>query len=167
MSPQPTLVPIRSTPSAGSSPQPMTRGALALQLQAPPDPGATPVPPVLRLVDPDGDRLPDPQAWATRFVLAVTEVLAGDRPIGQLVRWTDAVVFNALNRRVRVLGLTTTATVRGSKERCAVRSVHVSAPVPQVAEVAAHIRHGERSKAVALRLEAHRGRWVCTALELG
>ncbi|MDT7655230.1 MAG: hypothetical protein QOI36_6645, partial [Pseudonocardiales bacterium] len=38
---------------------------------------------------------------------------------------------------------------------------------PEVAEVAAHVRHGERSRAVALRLEVHRGRWVCTALELG
>jgi hypothetical protein len=167
MSPQPTLVSIRSPHGAGSASQPMTRGALALQLQAPSDLGTALAPPILRLVDPDNGRLPDSHAWATRFVQAVTEVLAGDRPIGQLVRWTDAVVFNDLNRRVRVLGLTTTATVRGSKERCAVRSVHVSAPAPQVAEVAAHIRHGERSKAVALRLEVHRGRWVCTALQLG
>jgi Family of unknown function (DUF6459) len=167
MSPQPTLVSIRSPRGAGSASQPMTRGALALQLQAPSDLGTALAPPILRLVDPDSGRLPDSHAWATRFVQAVTEVLAGDRPIGQLVRWTDAVVFNDLNRRVRVLGLTTTATVRGSKERCAVRSVHVSAPAPQVAEVAAHIRHGERSKAVALRLEVHRGRWVCTALQLG
>lgn len=98
---------------------------------------------------------------------AITEVLVGDRPIGQLIRWTDSQVFSDLNRRVRVLGLTTTASARGSQERCAVRSVHVSTPAPQVAEVAAHVRHGGRSRAVALRLEVRRDRWVCTALELG
>jgi hypothetical protein len=93
--------------------------------------------------------------------------LAGDRPISQLVRFTDDAVFSELNRRVRMLGLTTTATSRGAKERSAVRSVRVSAPTEHVAEVAAHVRHGERSRAIALRMEIRRNRWVCTALELG
>ncbi|MFI5709663.1 Rv3235 family protein [Kribbella sp. NPDC051620] len=116
---------------------------------------------------PTGPSLPDAQAWATRLVQAVAEVLAGDRPIGQLIRFTDTVVFSDLNRRVRVLGLTTTATGRGSKERSAVRSVHLSTPATEVAEVSAHVRYGDRSRAMALRLEVHRNRWVCTALELG
>jgi hypothetical protein len=98
---------------------------------------------------------------------AVSEVLAGDRPISQLVRFTDDVVFADLNRRVRLLGLTTTATARGAKERSAVRSVHVCTPVKGIAEIAAHIRHGNRSRAVALRLEIRRNRWICTALEIG
>jgi hypothetical protein len=172
MSPKPKLVavrPIRER-SGTTQPVPMTQGSLALHYEVAPGQQAVPPPPMLRLVpadDPEAPYLPDAQAWAIRLVQAVTEVLAGDRPIGQLVRWTDSVVFTDLNRRVRVLGLTTTATARGSKERCAVRSVHVSTPAPEVAEVAAHVRHGERSRAVALRLEIHRGRWVCTALELG
>lgn len=150
---------------------PATHGSLALDCQAGAGPeSGHPKPPVLRLVPPADDPppvLPDAQAWALRLVQAITEVLAGDRPIGQLVRWTDALVFTDLNRRVRVLGLTTTAGARGAQGRCAVRSVHVSAPAPQVAEVAAHVRHGGRSRAVALRLEVRRGRWVCTALVLG
>jgi hypothetical protein len=172
MSPKPKLVavrPIRER-SRTAQPVPKTQGSMALHYEVAPDQQTVPAPPMLRLVPAD-DRvipyLPDPHAWAIRLVQAVTEVLAGDRPIGQLVRWTDSVVFTDLNRRVRVLGLTTTATARGAKERCAVRSVHVSTPAPEVAEVAAHVRHGERSRAVALRLEVHRGRWVCTALELG
>jgi hypothetical protein len=170
MSPQPTLVAVRPVQESElvAPPMPMTQGALALRYQAAPVPSPALAPPMLRLVgDGEAPALPDAQAWASRLVQAVTEVLAGDRPIGQLIRWTDPVVFSDLNRRVRVLGLTTTATARGSKERCAVRSVHVSAPTPEVAEVAAHVRHGDRSRAVALRLEVHRGRWVCTALELG
>ena len=129
----------------------------------------TEAPPALRLVgSPEpGGVLPDVQVWSARLVQAVAEVLAGDRPIGQLVRWTDTVVYAELNRRVRLLGLTTTASVRGAAERSSVRSVRVSTPAEGVAEIAAHVRHGRRSRAVALRLEVHRNRWVCTALELG
>jgi hypothetical protein len=97
----------------------------------------------------------------------VTEVLAGDRPISQLVRFTDEAVFADLNRRVRLLGLTTTATARGAKERSAIRSVRVCTPAKEIAEVSAHVRHGDRSRALAFRLEVRRNRWVCTALELG
>lgn len=114
-----------------------------------------------------GPTLPEARAWARQLVQAVSEVLAGDRPISQLVRFTDDAVFNDLNRRVRLLGLTTTATTRGTKERSAVRSIRVYIPVAQVAEVAAHVRHGDRSRAIALRMEVRRNRWICTALELG
>jgi hypothetical protein len=111
--------------------------------------------------------VPDARAWALRLVQALSEVLAGDRPISQLVRFTDATVFQDINRRVRLLGLTTTATARGAKERSAVRSIHISNPATEVAEVAAHVRHGDRSRAIALRMEIHRNRWICTALEIG
>ena len=98
---------------------------------------------------------------------AVAEVLAGDRPISQLVRYTDDEVFMELNRRVRLLGLSTTATTRGAKEKSAVQSVRVFMPEPFIAEVAAHVRRGDRSRAIALRMEIRRNRWVCTALEIG
>jgi hypothetical protein len=98
---------------------------------------------------------------------AVSEVLAGDRPISQMVRYTDEAVFSELNRRVRLLGLSTTANARGARERSAVRSVRVCKPTTHVAEIAAHVRHGQRSRAIALRMEIRRNRWVCTALELG
>jgi hypothetical protein len=168
MSQHPTLVAVRPLPESEPMPRPVriTEGALALHYQATPELDAIPAPPVLRLV-PTGPSLPDVQAWASRLVQAVAEVLAGDRPITQLIRFTDSVVFTDLNRRVRVLGLTTTATGRGLKERSAVRSVHVFTPATEVAEVAAHVRYGDRSRAMALRLEVHRGRWICTALELG
>lgn len=161
-----STLPTTETPSPRSrahTATPMTQGALALHYQDAPQ---LPAPPVLRLV-PTGPSLPDAQAWATRLVQAVAEVLAGDRPIGQLIRFTDTVVFTDLNRRVRVLGLTTTATGRSTRERSAVRSVHVSTPATEVAEVCAHVRYGDRSRAMALRLEVHRNRWICTALELG
>lgn len=172
MSPTAQLVAVRPVPvSEPVRATPVTQGALALQFQLAPQVPAVPAVPALRLVrreDNDAvERLPDVQGWSARLVQAVAEVVAGDRPIGQLIRWTDGTVYAELNRRVRLLGLTTTAGRRGSAERAQVRSVHVSTPVPNVAEVAAHVRHGGRSRAVALRLEVHRDRWVCTALQLG
>ncbi|NIK62056.1 Rv3235 family protein [Kribbella shirazensis] len=111
--------------------------------------------------------LPGARVWGGRLAQAVSEVLAGDRPISQLVRFTDDAVFMDLNRRVRMLGLNSTAGSRGAKEKSTVRSVRVFMPNPSIAEVAAHVRYGRRSRAIALRLEVRRNRWVCTALELG
>ncbi|WP_371407553.1 Rv3235 family protein [Kribbella sp. NBC_00662] len=115
----------------------------------------------------EGARVPGARVWGGRLAQAVSEVLAGDRPISQLVRFTDDEVFMELNRRVRLLGLNTTAMTRGAKEKSSVQSVRVFMPEPFVAEVAAHVRRGERSRAIALRMEIRRNRWVCTALEIG
>ena len=106
--------------------------------------------------------LPHRRAWSARFAQAVVEVLAGDRPVSQLVRWTTTSVYDDL--AALVVG---PAAVRGAAARGVVRSIHVSEPVDGVAEVAALVRRGARSTAVALRLEGLDGRWQCTALELG
>jgi Family of unknown function (DUF6459) len=147
------------------------QGTLALEFPLPSGVPAVPRTPALTLVvggaQPGPGPTGQPSAWAGRFVQAVVEVLAGDRPVQQLVRWTDARVYADLTRRVRVLGLTTCAASRQRTERSHVRSVHIFQPRPDAAEVAAHVRHGSRSRAVAARLEADRGRWTCTALRLG
>jgi hypothetical protein len=103
--------------------------------------------------------LPEPARWAGRFVQAIVEVLAGDRPPTQLVRWTTKDVYDDMVNRIR-----RTAALSA---RPLVRSVHVSEPADGVAEVAALVRRGARCSAVAFRLEGLDGRWQCTALELG
>jgi hypothetical protein len=166
------------------APPPPVQGTLALDFRLPSGLPATPAAPPLTLVV-GGEEAPDtlpgepvaaapplpvappPRVWAGRFVQAVVEVIAGDRPPQQLLRWTSARVYADLSRRVRILGLTTSAATRHQVERSHVRSVHIFQPVPHAAEVAAHVRHGARSRAVAARLEAQRGRWTCTALRLG
>jgi hypothetical protein len=158
----------------------LTDGALALRLQAITRLGvASPATgPVTEQAagHPDGvqpphdtttPRVPEARAWGGRLAQAVAEVLAGDRPISQLVRFTDDAVFMELNRRVRLMGLNTTAVSRGAKDKSTLRSVRVFMPEPFVAEVSAHVRRGDRSRAIALRMEIRRNRWVCTALELG
>ena len=157
---------------------PAVQGTLALAFVLPTGvPAAPAAPPELRLVarpeaeeaedlvefgpQPTATRdLPAVRGWAGRFTQAMVEVLAGDRPLTQLVRWTSAEVYDELAGRV------VTPSV-GEGSRGVVRSLHVSAPADGVAEVAALVRRGARSTALALRLEGLDGRWQCTALELG
>ena len=116
--------------------------------------------------------LPEPRAWGGRLVQALVEVLAGDRPAGQLVRWTSSEVYDDVTALVPVgAGSGPHRRARppggGLPARAAVRSVHVTEPADGVAEVAATVTRGRRTTAVALRLEGLDGRWQCTALELG
>jgi rhodanese-related sulfurtransferase len=66
-----------------------------------------------------------------------------------------------------ILARTTDAGRRRRTVRPQVRSVHVFHPTPDSAEVSVHVRHGQRSRAIAARLELTRGRWQCTVLQLG
>jgi uncharacterized protein DUF6459 len=151
-----------------------TQGTLALQFESS-SPGTELGGPPRLTVLPGGrsrgfgsspSGLPDARDWAARFVQAIVEVIGGDRPVTQLVRWTAEDVYLDMSRRVRILGLTSTAGSRGRACRPQVASVHVYQPCDDVAEVAVHLRHGARSRAVAARLEVMRGRWLCTALQL-
>jgi hypothetical protein len=106
-------------------------------------------------------------AWAAAFAQAVVEVVGGDRPVTQLLRCTTVRVYNDLSRRVRILARTAPAPQRMRTVRPQVRSVHVFQPSARIAEVSVHVRHGQRSRALAARLELRAGRWTCTALQLG
>lgn len=142
------------------------QGTLALDLsgyQVPPEP------PELSLADPvdspPDDR--DVRAWSATFAQAVLEVLGGDRPLTQLLRWTDIRVYQDLSRRVQILSRRAPATQRLRTLRPQVCSVRVFRPSPVAAEVSVHVRHGQRSRALAARMELTGGRWQCTALQFG
>lgn len=144
--------------------RPSTQGALALAFTAPTDAR----PPLLRVVDTAAATsatrplLPDPRGWAARLLQVAFEVLQGQRAAAQLTRWTSPQVYAQLAGHAR-------RQPRCGQQtgRALVRSVHVCTPREGVAEVSALIRSGTRLRAVALRLEARRGHWCCTALELG
>ena len=146
------------------------QGTLALDLgslPAPPDHG----PPRTPELDPTrrsrSERPEDTEvrAWAARFAQAVTEAVSGLRPTTQLLRWTSHDVFRDLDRRAQLLRRAAGPARRPVRPQ--VRSVHVFRPDERTAEVSVHIRHGHRSRALALRLERRDHRWVCTALEFG
>jgi hypothetical protein len=105
--------------------------------------------------------LPDPRPVAHRFLQASVEALAGRRPATQLQQWTSPAVFADLSRALR------SRRIHAAGATPTVLSVHVSEPADGVAEVCAVIRHGERARAAAARLEGVDGRWRCVALQLG
>lgn len=180
--PNPSPLRVRRAPRAVSARVPegdvgatslYVQGTLALDLGR--DVSLAPAPPTLTVLTggsnpgfgPDGHGLPDPRDWAARFCQAIVEVIGGDRPAAQLVRWTNRAVYTDLNRRVRILGLTSNAATRGQVARPQVRSVRVCQPAVNIAEVAVHLQHGPRSRALAARLEIIDRRWLCTALQIG
>ena len=105
------------------------------------------------------------RSWAARFAQAVVEVVGGQRPASQLVRWAAPDVHRDLARRAHLVGLTAGRTSRSVRPQ--VRSVHICRPSATSAEVSVHVRHGARSRALAMRLDRHGDRWTCTVLEFG
>lgn len=161
------LVPIpRQAPlRAGSEPVPAGQGALALELAAavPPDPEPRasawlgddePTNP------PDIEALPDPRRWTAMIAQAVVEILAGRRPVTQVLRWVDPEIYRRIQRSAppRPGG-------RGGVP-VRVRRVRVSTSPEGAVEAVAVVDDGTRCRAMTLRLEALERRWLCTALDI-
>ena len=154
------------------------QGALALAFTLPSGVPAVPEPPLRLVPDPGADDplvaprptstqdLPAARGWTARLAQAVAEVVSGERPVRQLVRWTSEGVYAEVSRRA-VAAAAGGVAVRSRTTRPVVRSVHVCEPADGVAEACALVAHGERAHALALRLEGRDGRWVCTALRIG
>ncbi len=117
------------------------------------------------------DDLPDPLPMAGELAQAVVEVLAGERPITQLLTRFDGHTYGEL--AARAPDPVTHPTLGSARagihpwERPKIRTVHVSRPAEGVAEVTARVQTNGRSRAVALRLEGWQGRWRCSALDVG
>ncbi|MFC4614952.1 Rv3235 family protein [Cellulomonas algicola] len=121
--------------------------------------------PVLDAADEDRGAVPahDPGVLAGRIALATVEVLGGRRPIGQLARWLTPGVLDALQVRAAL-----TLRVRGTSGRAPqVRRVRTSAVDEHTLEAGVVVEDGAIVRAVALRLETHRGAWRATVLEVG
>ena len=151
---------IRTTPE----PSPTTRiGGDALPVRS-----RTPLRLVPAPTTDDSDRL-DVSIPSRQIVQALVETLGGFRPVSQWTRWCVAGVYEQL-----LTGRVQTSPAGGSASPMPsppphpagkVVSVRVSQPCRGVAEVAAHVRYGHRSRAVAARLELTDDRWLCTALQ--
>lgn len=158
-----------------------TQGALALSYPMPNGLSAEPSPPTappaasLSLVPAVRGTpalcSPEAHAWALRFVQAVIEVISSDRPLTQLLRWTDEAVYDEIAQRKRSAisgpGVAGAAGARQLSHRQQVASVHVSQPTDLVAEVTARVATPHRSRALAARLDHEQGRWTCTAIAFG
>ncbi|WP_408898712.1 Rv3235 family protein [Nocardioides sp. R1-1] len=108
------------------------------------------------------------EEWTHRFVQAAVEIVGGDRPVSQLVRWTTPDVYADLHRRALLVaraGGHQPGLARVQSVRPRVLSVHACFISDVVVECGVHVRHGNRSRAVAARFERRDQRWICTALD--
>lgn len=136
---------------------------------APPSPPPLAGAPSCDMVEVDPRMRHDVERWVERYVQAALEIVAGDRPASQLTRWTETGVHQDLVRRsalvARAGGHQPGRGRRPGLTRPTVHRVSLGFLELGVVEAAIHVRHGSRSRAVAGRFEAQRGRWTCTALE--
>ncbi len=138
------------------------QGTLALALLPRREPPPAPV------VGPGDEQARCVEAWARRVVQAALEIVGGDRPASQLVRWTDGEVLADLQRRAWLVahaGGHAPGVGRVQPVRPRVLGVRTCVVADGVVEAGVHVAHGPRSRAVAARFERRRGRWVCTALD--
>lgn len=108
------------------------------------------------------------ERWSWRYAQAAVEIAGGDRPVSQLLRWTSPSVYADLARRAQLVARAAGQRAgqgRVQAVRPQVLGVHTCVVAHDVAEVSAHVRYGQRSRAVAIRFEFRGDRWQCTALE--
>ena len=108
------------------------------------------------------------EEWARRYTQAAVEIVGGDRPVTQLLRWSSRQVFEDLERRAQLVaraGLHQPGQGRVQPVRPRVQGVHSCFLSRESVEVSVHLRYGERSRAVAARFERTDRHWCCTALD--
>ena len=111
---------------------------------------------------------PDPTATCCTVVRAAVEVLRGERPPAQLARWLAPVVLNQLTLRAGLLAAHRRRTGQPQPEAnpVLIRRVRVQ-QIGATAEATVIVQEHGRCRAAALHLEATRGKWRVTVLELG
>ena len=160
------VVPLRTKVPVGS-----VQGTLALDLHPQYDPPEL-APPLGRR---SGDVVAiDQQArgrleqWAHRYAQAAVEIVGGDRPVSQLLRWTTPRVYEDLQRRAQLVARAVGQRAgqgRVQAIRPQVVGVRTCFVAGDAAEVSAHVRYGRRSRALAMRFEVISDRWQCVALD--
>lgn len=125
-------------------------------------------PPLHVVLDEGDERGAAPTTDPGRFVhgvgLACVEVVLGRRPAAQLARWVTPDVLEDLQARAELVRRT---GVLAHARRPAARRVRVSPVDAHTAEACLVVDDGVRVRAVAARLEAHRGAWRLTTLQIG
>lgn len=100
----------------------------------------------------------------------VVEIIGGDRPLTQALRWTSAEVYEDLARRTSHLaraGRYAPGVGRVQRVRPRVTGVVSSSSTDGVIDAAVVVRTGHRARAVATQFAMIDGRWMCTVLDFG
>lgn len=169
--------PVPAVPLRVPVPVSSVQGTLALSLQPRHEPPPLPTPAGRAA----GDVVPidlrwrrSVEQWSHRFAQAAVEIVGGDRPASQLLRWTTGEVYADLHRRAALVaraGGHQPGQGRVQPVRPKVLSVRTCFLARGVVEAGVHVRYGQRSRALATRFEMRptrydpKPRWICTALE--
>lgn len=105
--------------------------------------------------------LPRPDPIVAHVAALLTEVLTGHRPATQLARWADPSIPAQLGRRV---SRERHHPMHG--QRVQYRSASFQVVHPRLIQATVVFRTQARARAVAFRLQPHRGRWVVTLVEV-
>lgn len=105
--------------------------------------------------------LPDPAVWSSNLVRAILDALGGRRDLSTVRRWIDPQLYRRLAARAtsQPPGEPTVPVKIRTVRTCQLDATRIESAV--IVEDQGHVR------AAAIRLEAFRGRWRVTALEIG
>ncbi|MDR1427948.1 MAG: Rv3235 family protein [Bifidobacteriaceae bacterium] len=107
---------------------------------------------------------PDPIRWAAKLAISAAQASRGLRPVSQLHRWVSQDVFEAIRANAqRSSRLNRSHTPK--RTHLHVRRIRISEPAQGVVEAAVVIDDGHRPRAVAMRLEWRRDRWIANVLD--
>jgi|GEM_PF-2232170 hypothetical protein len=105
--------------------------------------------------------LPDPKVVAENLARALIEVRIGVRRLAGLQRFLKPNLYGFLQNQCG--NPTHTGAIPGCVQVRSNRILHVA---PAIVEATVLVEVADRIRAVALRIEAIRGRWVVTALDM-
>ena len=103
-------------------------------------------------------KLPDPEAWSKQLAIGIAEVLIGDRPAYQLIRFLAFDVYCSVEKQA------VKHSSDAKRVRPLLRCVQISKVNETVVNASAVIQKGVRGRAIAMRLVAESDRWRCTEL---
>ena len=103
--------------------------------------------------------LPEPEAWTKQLATGIAEVLIGERPVFQLMRWVSFDVYREINKQIKLKN-----DLHAKRSRPFVRSLRIETTSEKIVEATAVIQKGRRGRGMGLRLEAENDRWRCTQL---
>lgn len=103
-------------------------------------------------------KLPDPKLWSEQLAIGIAEVLIGDRPAFQLIRYLAFDVYCSVEKQA------IKHQAAAKRVRPLLRCVQVTKLNETVVNASAVIQKGVRGRAMAMRLVAESDRWRCTEL---
>lgn len=115
---------------------------------------------------------PPPAGLIARLARAVTEVGTGVRPASQLATWVRRDALALLEARGRAFqrhpsARAAAARAANTRSLAQVRAIRICPVAPGAVETSAVLVGTNRSRAVAMRLEAQGDRWQVVAISLG